>query len=328
MEKIAVLGAGSFGTTLAVLLGENGHEVDLWTRREELMDEINSLGENTQYLKDIKIPKKVTCKSSIIDVVENKKIIISAVPAQYTREVTKGYAEKVIKKSIVVNVSKGIEVDSNKTMSQVLEDELDQDINIVTLSGPNHAEEISKKMPTATVIASKNKECLKKVKEIFQTDFFKVFPHDDIIGIEVCGSIKNIAAIATGVCDGLGFGDNARASIITLGLREMSIFGQKFGAKRSTFYGIAGVGDLVSTCTSKHSRNRLVGEKLAQGKNVKEIEKEMHGMIAEGIKTTKAVYKFSKKHNLNMPLTQQAYLVMYEEKGIKEAINDLLNSFN
>jgi|TARA_B100002003_G_C14119783_1_gene538549 glycerol-3-phosphate dehydrogenase (NAD(P)+) len=328
MEKIAVIGAGSFGTALSVLLAEKGYDVDLWVRRKELLEKIDSSRKNSQYLKDIKIPENVNCKNSILEVIDNADIVVNAVPSQFTREVTKSYAKNIKKGTIIVNVSKGIELNTCKTMSQVLRDELGEDMIIVTMSGPNHAEELSMKMPTATVVASDNAESLGKIKDIFQTDYFKVFPHDDIIGIEVCSSIKNIAAIATGVCDGLGFGDNARASIITMGLMEMGIFGKQLGAKRATFYGLAGVGDLVASCTSKHGRNRLVGEMLAKGKNLEDIEKEMHGMIAEGIKTTKAVCDFAKKHNLDLPLTEQAYLVLYENKDITLAIKDLLNSFD
>ena len=327
MENIAVIGSGSFGTTLAVLLGEKGCNVNLWCRRKELAVKINSSRENAQYLRGIKLPKNVVCKSSIRDAAENADVIVSAVPSQFTREVTRSYAKNIGKNSVVVNVAKGIELHTCKTMSQVLRDEIGEGIDIATLSGPNHAGELSKKLPTAAVIASENVNCLEKIKKIFQTGYFKIFPHHDIIGIEVCGSIKNIAAIATGVCDGLGYGDNAKGSIITLGLMEMSIFGNELGAKRSTFYGIAGVGDLVASCTSKHGRNRFVGEKIAQGKTIIEIEKEMHGMVAEGIKTTKAVYGFAKKHKLNMPLTQQAYYVLYENKNIKAAIKDLMDTF-
>ena len=327
MEKIAVIGSGSFGTTLAVLLGEKGYNVDLWCKRSELAEKINSLRENAQYLKGIKIPKNVICKSSIHSVVENADVIVSAVPSQFTRETAKTYARYINKNSIVVNVAKGIELHTYKTMSGVLRDELGKGIDIATLSGPNHAEELSKKMPAAAVIASENINCLEKIKKIFQTGYFKIFPLRDIIGVEVCGSIKNIAAIATGICDGLGYGDNAKGSVVTLGLMEMSIFGNQLGAKRATFYGIAGVGDLVASCTSKHSRNRFVGENIAKGKNIEEIEKEMHGMVAEGIKTTEAVYEFAKKHKLSMPLTQQAYCVLYEKKNIKAAIKDLMDTF-
>jgi glycerol-3-phosphate dehydrogenase (NAD(P)+) len=209
-------------------------------------------------------------------------------------------------------------------MSQVLEEELPSHVKVVALSGPNHAEEVSRKIPTASVAASKDLEGLKTVKEVFSTNYFKVYPLDDVTGVEICGAIKNITAIATGVCDGLGFGDNARGAIITLGLTEMNRFGRVFGAKRATCYGLAGVGDLIATCTSKHSRNRFVGEKLAEGKSLEEIKKEMHGMIAEGIKTTEAVYEFSVKHNLDMPLTTQAYKVLYEKKDLNKAIADLI----
>ena len=178
------------------------------------------------------------------------------------------------------------------------------------------------------MIASDNPASLQNVKDAFHTEYFKVLPHDDAIGIEVCGAIKNIAAIATGVCDGLGYGDNAKASIITLGLMEMSLVGQHLGAKRGTFYGIAGVGDLVATCTSKLSRNRFVGENLAKGKNIAQIQQEMHGMVAEGVMTTKAVYNLSKKMNISLPLTSEAYHVLYENKNLKDAISDLLNTFD
>ena len=208
-------------------------------------------------------------------------------------------------------------------MSEVLKEELGN-VSIVTLSGPNHAEEVSKKMPTATVIASENIDCLNDVKKIFHTDYFRVFTHDDVVGVEICAALKNIAAIATGVCDGLGYGDNAKASIITLGLMEMNTYGRFFGAKRATTYGLAGVGDLVATCTSSHSRNRSVGEKIARAKKIEDIKKEMGGMIAEGVQTTKAVYELSKKNNLYMPLTEQAYNVLYQNKDLKEAISDLL----
>jgi len=323
VKKIAVIGAGGWGTTLAALLGGKGYNISLWVREPELVDEINNKRENALYLKGIKIPETVKANNSLKEVVDGAEIIVNAVPAQFTREVVKKYAEFVKENAIVVNVAKGIELGTYKTMSQVLREEL-KNVELVSLSGPNHAEEVSRKIPTATVIASKNSEILSKVKEVFQTEHFKVYTHDDIVGVDICGSIKNITAIATGVCDGLGLGDNAKGSIITLGLMEMSLFGKHYGAKRKTFYGLAGVGDLVATCTSKHSRNRFVGEKLAEGKSFEEIKEEMHGMVAEGIKTVKAVYEYSKKHNIKMPITYQAYKVLYESKHIKEAVKDLV----
>ncbi len=323
MKKISIIGAGSWGTTLAVLIAENGYDVNLWAREKANVDYMSKYRENRQYLPGIKIPKNVLIESSIKKSVSNADVLISAVPAQFTREVARQYSS-YITCDVVVNVAKGIENETYKRMSEVLKEELPENVSIVTLSGPNHAEEVSRKMPTATVIASENVNCLGEIKKIFHTNYFRVFAHDDIIGVEVCGALKNIAAIATGVCDGLGYGDNAKASIITLGLMEISTYGRFVGAKRATFYGLAGVGDLVATCTSRHSRNRFVGEKIAEGKKFNDIKKEMHGMVAEGVHTTKAVYEFSRKNKLYMPLTEQAYGVLYKNKDLKEAITDLL----
>jgi len=323
IKRISIFGAGSWGTTLALLLAENGYDVILWVREKSKAELIVRDRENKQYLPGIKMPKNVDIKSSIEEATTKADLIINSVPAQFTREVAKKYS-KYINCDIVVNTAKGIELKTYKRMSEVLKEEIPDNVSIVTLSGPNHAEEVSRKMPTATVIASENIEQLNHVKKIFQTDYFRVFPHDDIIGVEVCGALKNIAAISTGVCDGLGYGDNARASIITLGLMEMSIFGKFLGAKRSTFYGLAGVGDLVATCTSKLSRNRLVGEYIAEGKSIQDIKKSMHGMIAEGVQTTDAVFESSKKNKLHMPLTKELYEVLHKGKNLKESISDLL----
>ena len=208
-------------------------------------------------------------------------------------------------------------------MSQVITEEIPS-ANVVVLSGPNHSEEVSRKMLTATVIASGDKSCLERVKGVFSTKYFKVYPHYDVVGVEICGAIKNITAIASGVVDGLGFGDNSKGSIITLGLTEMNRFGRFFGAKQATVYVLAGVGYLIATCTSKHSRNRFVGEKIAEGKHLEDIKKEMHGMVAEGIETTKAVYDFSKKKSIRLPLTTQVYKVLYEKKELGNAIDDLI----
>ena len=323
MKKIAIIGAGSWGTTLAILLGEKGFDVKLWARREELANEIESKKENAQYLPGVKIPKNVIADHSLKDVINNSEIIITTIPSEFLR-----YTIKQIKpyfnKQIVVSATKGLEHHSCKRMSQVIEDELGN-ARIAVLSGPNHAEEVSMKMPTASVVASKDKKTGKIVAETLATPCFKLYQLNDAVGVEICGALKNISAIATGVVDGFGFGDNARASIITLGLMEMNNFGRHFGAKRGTVYGLAGVGDLIATCISRHSRNRFVGEQLAKSKSIEEIKKEMLGMVAEGIPTTKAVYEYSTKHKIEMPLTHQAYKVLFENKNIKQAIKDLLN---
>ena len=320
--KIAVVGAGSWGTTIAKLLGEKGFEVKLWVFEKELVDNINQKGENTQYLAGIKLPKTIRASSSLKDVVKDAELIVSAIPSQFLRETTKQYAGYIKKGVIVVSTTKGLEEGSHKRASQVLEEEL-ADVKVAALSGPTHAEEVSIKMPTAAVIASNELSILEKLKKIFETDYFKVYPHDDIIGVEICGAVKNITAIATGIVDGLGFGDNSRGTIITLGLTEMNSFGRLFGAKQNTVYGLAGVGDLVATCTSKHSRNRFVGEKLAQGKSLEEINELMHGMVAEGIKTAKVIHDFGKKKGIEFPLTAQVYNVLYEKKNIAKAVEDL-----
>ena len=323
MQKIAVIGAGSWGTTLAILLSEKGFNVNLWVRREGLANEIESKRENIQYLPGIKFPNKLIAEHSLKSALESSDIIITAVPSEFLRN-TLREIKSYFNNQIIVSVTKGIEHNTGKRMSQVIEDELGK-ARIAVMSGPNHAEEVSRKMPTASVIASKDKKTCKIVAECFATPSLKVYQLNDVVGVEICGALKNISAIATGVCDGFGFGDNARASIITLGLSEINNFGKRFGAKRGTVYGLAGVGDLIATCTSKHSRNRFVGEQLARGKTIEEIKKEMHGMLAEGVPTTKAVHDYSSKNNIEMPLTRQAYEVLFKKKNIKKAIVDLLD---
>jgi len=321
--KISIIGAGSWGTTLAVLLGEKGFNVKIWARREELANGISSKRENIQYLPGIKVPDNIIINHSLKDVLEGSEIIITAVPSEFLRN-TIQEIKHYFKNQIIVSVTKGLEHSTCRRMSQVIEDELGK-TKIAVLSGPNHAEEVSIKMPTASVVASKDKKIGKIVAECLSTPYFKLYQLDDVIGVEICGALKNISAIATGVVDGFKLGDNARASIITLGLMEINNFGRHFGAKRGTVYGLAGVGDLIATCVSRHSRNHFVGEQLAKGKTVDEIKKEMHGMIAEGIPTTKAVYEYSKKHGIEMPLTFQAYKVLFDNKNIKEAVKDLLS---
>jgi len=323
MQKIAVIGAGSWGTTLAILLAEKNHDVKLWARRPELAREIESNNENRQYLPGIQLPNNLIVDSSIKNVAANSQIIVSAVPSEFVRKTMKEL-KHYYHNQVIVSATKGIEHSTSKRMSQVIADELGS-TKIAVLSGPNHAEEVSRKMPTASVVASRDKRTGKAVAEALATSSFKIYQLNDVAGVEVCGALKNISAIATGVCDGFRLGDNARASIITLGLMEMNNFGRHFGAKRGTVYGLAGVGDLIATCVSKYSRNRFVGEQLAKGKSMGDIRKEMHGMVAEGIPTTKAVYEYAVHHKIPMPLTHQAYEVLFKGKNIKLAINDLLS---
>lgn len=320
--KIGVIGAGGWGTALGSMLAEKGHDVTLWAYEKEVVNEINSKKENSQYLSGVKLHPTTKATEDLKSAVAGKEILITAIPSSFLREMARKVATFISKETIVVSVTKGLEDNTFKRMSQILEEELGN--KVVALSGPNHAEEVSRKIPSATVIASRHYAILDRVKSALEMPYFKVYPHDDVAGIEICGAIKNITAIAVGVCDGLKLGDNTKGAIITLGLTEMSAVGRAFGAKRATFYGLAGVGDLIATCTSKHSRNRFVGERIAEGKNFDDIKKEMHGMVAEGIKTTKAVYDLMQKEGLSLPLTTQVYNVLYEEKELKKAINDLV----
>ena len=320
--KICVVGAGGWGSALANLLAGKGHNVTIWAYEKEVVSEINEKKENSRFLPGVKLSANISATNNLSDAVSGKEIIVTAIPSSFLREMARKIAGHISSETILVSVTKGLEEGTFKRMSEIIESELSN--KVVALSGPNHAEEVGRKIPSATVIASKHLSVLPKVKTAFETDYFKVYPHDDPIGIEICGAVKNITAIAVGVCDGLHLGDNTKASIITLGLTEMSRVGKYFGAKRSTFYGLAGVGDLIATCTSKHSRNRFVGEKIAEGKSFDEIKKEMHGMVAEGVKTAKSVYEFALKHKIDLPLTSQVYKVLYEKKELKKAINDLI----
>ncbi|MBW2988939.1 NAD(P)-dependent glycerol-3-phosphate dehydrogenase [Candidatus Woesearchaeota archaeon] len=320
--KIAVIGAGGWGTTLANLLAEKNKDVTLWALEKEVVDEISSKRENSRFLPGIKLLGNITPTNDLEDAVTDKDFIITAIPSSFIRGMAKEMSRFISPDTIVISVTKGLEDMTFKRMSEILEDELKN--RVIALSGPNHAEEVSRKIPTATVIASKHSGILPKAKAVLETPYFKVYPHDDVVGIEICGAVKNITAIAIGVCDALKLGDNAKASIITLGLTEMSRVGRFFGAKRATFYGLAGVGDLIATCTSKHSRNRFVGERIAEGKSFEDIREEMHGMVAEGIRAAKSVYDLAKKEDIDLPLTTQVYKVLYEKKDLKKAINDLI----
>ena len=321
--KISIIGAGSWGTTLANLIAENNpdKEVILWAREAAVVESIGKEKENTLFLPGIKLCDNLKATNNLGDAVTGADVLLMAIPSQFLRQNAKEIKKYVKENSIIVNVAKGIEIHTFKRMSEVLREEI-PNVKIAVLSGPNHAEEVSRKIPTATVIASNDAD-LKQLKDIFETDYFKVYPHDDIIGVEICAAVKNITAIATGVAAAKGLGDNALGSIITLGLREMVTLGRHFGAKQKTFYGLAGVGDLVATCASKHSRNRKAGELLAKGLDSGQIKEEMHGMIAEGIATCKAVQEYAEKNNIELQLTSQVYKVLFEKKELKHAIEDL-----
>ncbi|MFX1514456.1 MAG: NAD(P)H-dependent glycerol-3-phosphate dehydrogenase, partial [Promethearchaeota archaeon] len=276
--KISVIGAGGWGTTLGNLLAKKGFKVKIWCYEKETSDDINRNHQNRQFLPGVTLSDNLKALTNFNDVIPDADIIIFAVPSGYLRNVAnqiKSYFSKD-KEYRLISVAKGLEHETFKLMTEVLREILPINIKIAALSGPNHAKEVSRDMPTATVIASIHEEILEELVDLFKTAFFRPYSETDERGVQICGAMKNITAMAVGVGDGLGLGDNSKASIMTLGLAEMYRVGKHFGCQRRTIFGIAGVGDLIATCNSRHSRNRFFGEKLAEGKSVEEIREELH----------------------------------------------------
>lgn len=323
--KITVLGAGSWGTTLAVLLAAKGHEVRLWAHRPEFARALEAERENKRYLNGIIFPPTLHAVESIRDAVGVAEMIVTAVPSQALRETAVAFAGVLLEGKIIVNVAKGIELKSGKRMSEVLLETLPGlDLSrVAVLYGPSHAEEVAREQPTTVVACSVSEQTARRVQDAFHTRFFRVYVNTDLVGVEIAGSVKNIIAIAAGISDGLGFGDNAKAAIITRGLAEMSRLGAKLGADPMTVSGLSGIGDLVVTCLSKHSRNRHVGEQIGRGRTLDEVISEMN-MIAEGVLTSKAVVELSERLGVDMPITRAVYEMLFEGKPAQQATFDLM----
>ncbi|MGP1598333.1 NAD(P)H-dependent glycerol-3-phosphate dehydrogenase [Peptoanaerobacter stomatis] len=321
--KVSVIGAGSWGSSLALVLKENNQDVCLYMRRKEQLDEFINNNTNSKYLKDIVFPKGIKYTNDLELAIKFADIIILSVTAQSTRQYIELLKPYLKSEQIVVNVSKGIETGTNLRISQIY-DEIIGKNNFVVLSGPSHAEEVSKKMPTTIVSSSKDLNMAKKVQHIFSNDYFRVYTNVDIIGVELGGALKNIIALGSGVCDAIGYGDNTKAAIITRGIHEISRLGIKLGANPTTFSGLSGIGDLIVTCTSKHSRNKRAGLYIAQGLNREQVQEKV-GMIVEGISTTLAGYTLSVEHNVSMPITKTIYDVIYNGCDIKQGIKDLMS---
>ncbi len=321
-EKIGVLGAGSWGMTLAVLLS-NRHKIRVWEFDKEQCDALLKDKENKKFLPGIKIPDSITISNNVEEVVDSSNIIILAVPSHIVKNLTKNIA-KNLKDKIIINVAKGIDTETLQRLSEIIYENTKNN-NIYVLSGPSHAEEVSRKIPTTVVIASHNKniDILKNLQKVIMTENFRVYTNEDIVGVELGGALKNIIAIASGISDGLGFGSNTKSALMTRGLAEIQRLGVKLGAKRETFSGLAGIGDLITTCISKFSRNRYVGEKLGKGKKLSDILNSMV-MVAEGINTTKAAYKLSKNLNVDMPITEEVYNILFNEKNALQSVKSLM----
>ncbi|MDO8550600.1 MAG: NAD(P)H-dependent glycerol-3-phosphate dehydrogenase [Ignavibacteria bacterium] len=323
--KISVLGAGGWGTTLAILLHYNGHDVTLWEYKKNYSKILDKTRKNERYLPGIKIPKEIKITHGLDESAEKKNIIVLAVPSQFLRSVVKNISYSTIKNSILVSVAKGIENKTMMTMSQMLKDvfpSLDEG-QIGVISGPSHAEEVSRKIPTAVVAASSNMETSKTMQIAFMTAYFRIYSSMDIMGVELGGAFKNVIAIGAGIVDGVKFGDNTKAAIMTRGIAEISRLGETMGAQPDTFAGLSGMGDLIVTCMSRHSRNRYVGEQVGSGKKLKDVLKSMD-MIAEGVETSRSVTQLSKNHNVETPIADEVYKILFEDKDPVKATTDLM----
>ncbi len=323
--KVSVLGAGGWGTTLGILLHYNGHQVTLWEYKKNYVKELLKKRINSLYLPGVSIPEEILITHDLEESVNKKNIIVLAVPSQFLRSVIEQVKYSDIKNSILVSVSKGIENKHLMTMSQMLKDvhpQLSKN-QIGVLSGPSHAEEVSRRIPTAVVAASIDHETSKSIQSAFMNSYFRVYSSTDILGVELGGAFKNVIAIGAGIIDGAGFGDNTKAAIMTRGVAEISRLGLAIGAKPETFAGLSGMGDLIVTCMSKHSRNRYVGEQIGKGKTLKEVLKSMD-MVAEGVDTSRSASKLADKHKIEVPITTEVYKILFEDKDPVKATTDLM----
>ncbi len=323
MEKISLIGMGSWGTTLAILLAEKGYPVIGWEWIKERADDMQKTRENAFFLKGCMFPDNIEITNDLSYAATHSEIIVLAVPSHVVRYIV-GQVKNELREKNIVNVAKGIENETTLRMSEVINDEAGIAFErIATLSGPTHSEEVSKKLPATIVAASTSEEYAKSIQQIFMTDYFRVYTSTDIIGVELGGSLKNVIAIGAGISDGMGMGDNTKAALITRGLREITRLGVACGANPHTFSGISGIGDLIVTCDSLHSRNRYVGNQLAKGYSLKEILSSME-MVAEGINTTKSAFQLSHKMDVDMPITDKIHEVLFEELSPKEGVITLM----
>lgn len=322
MEKVVVLGGGSWGTALALSLAKSGVDVDIWMRDKKQSDSMNYARENIKYLPGVVIPKNIIAKDDIESALEGKTIIVSAIPTQSVRNCLSSMSKYIKKDQIIVNVSKGIEVGSLCRISQIVKEIL-PDNEFAVLSGPSHAEELARDVPTTVVVASDKKEIAQRVQDLFMTPKFRVYTNPDVVGVEIGGALKNIIALGAGISDGLGYGDNTKAALMSRGIVEIGRLGKELGAIKETFSGLSGIGDLIVTCTSMHSRNRRAGILIGEGKKLDEVIESI-GMVVEGVNTTKAAFKLAEKHGIDMPITEELYNVLYNDSDVKNAVVNLM----
>ena len=322
MAKVSILGAGAWGTALAILLGNNGHDVTLWSALAPEVEVLRKDRELKNKLPGIKLPDRVIISDDLESTCKDNDLIVFAVASPYVRRTAHIAKPYISKSQIIVNVGKGIEENTLDTLTDILKEEL-PDADIAVLSGPSHAEEVSREIPTTCVVGADSKETAHFVQDVFMSERFRVYTSPDVIGIELGGSIKNVIALAAGIADGLGFGDNTKAALMTRGIAEISRLGVAMGGQLETFAGLSCVGDLIVTCTSKHSRNRNAGYFIGKGYSMQEAMDEVK-QIVEGVYSAKAAYALSKKYNIEMPIVEQINQVLFEGKSPEEAVSDLL----
>lgn len=322
MYQVTVLGAGTWGTALAILLCGNGHKVTLWSKLEREVAALTANRGSIPNLPGAKLPEEVVVTGELSVALAAPDLIVSAVASPYVRETARLCAEYIKPGQIIVNVSKGIEEHTTKTLTDILCEELPA-ADVAVMSGPSHAEEVSRGIPTTCVVGAATKKTASFIQDIFMTEFFRVYTNPDITGIELGGSIKNVIALAAGVADGLGFGDNTKAALMTRGIAEIMRLGVAMGCRVETFAGLSGIGDLIVTCTSKHSRNRNAGYLIGKGLTMEEAMKEVN-QVVEGVYCAKAALALSKKFGVQMPIVEQVNLVLFEHKDPRTAVSDLL----
>ncbi len=322
MANLGVVGAGSWGTALALVLEKNGHQVTLWSSREEKAEELRKLRENVDKLPGVKLPETLEITSDIEAAVKDKELVVLGVPSLYIRSTAAKMAPYVHDGQIIVNVSKGIEESTLSTMTEVILEEIPGG-DVAVLSGPSHAEEVSRSIPTTVVAGAKTRKTAEKIQSIFMNETFRVYTSPDMLGIEIGGALKNVIALAAGITDGLGFGDNTKAALITRGIAEMSRLGVAMGGYQETFSGLAGMGDLIVTCASRHSRNRKAGYLIGQGYSMQEAMDEVK-MVVEGVYSAKAALKLAEKYYVRLPIIEQVNAVLFDGKEAKEAVRELM----
>ncbi len=324
-STIAVLGAGSWGTTLALLLNSKEYKVSLWEFRKDAAERLQRDRENKEFLPGIPLPAEISIHHNAAECLRGAGVVLLAIPSQFVRGALVSMIDTIPRDAIIVNAAKGIEEGSLKRPSEIVEELLPHSLpeKYAALSGPSHAEEVSKGIPTSVVAASPSLDTAKYVQNLFSTPTFRVYAREDLVGVELGAALKNVIAIATGISDGLSFGDNTKGALLTRGLAEMSRLGVKLGGQPQTFAGLSGMGDLITTCMSRHSRNRYVGEQIGTGKTLNEVLQSMT-MVAEGVKTTASSRELAHREGIPMPITEAVYTVLFENKPPHEAVAELM----